>query len=155
MRQFEIVNGVSGASYHRLLEFFASRAETYLFVVVNEAKISEECRCFVDELKSIGARAYYDNKWPGTTLLYGRKSLLIKGELTPEVFELILKKENALFSWRWPDSPEDLCLFDSRGDVLLSSTTHECFASVMLDDEDLALWSKDELLSAIELKPLK
>ena len=155
MQRYGIDADICGDSYRRLLEYFANRTATYLFAVTNEEIITGACRLIIDELKLFGAITYYDNKWPGTTLLYGGKSLLIKGDLTPAVFQFIKEQRNTLFSWKCPDSPEDLCLIDVEGNALLASTSHECFATVLLADEDLSIWRQDELLKTIDLRSLE
>ena len=154
MREYEVINGAFGKCYHRLLDFCAERASTYLLVVTNESMIDNYCRNFINALTTLGGMAFYGNKWPGTTLLYGAKALIIKGELSPSALQLIQNKEDSLFAWKCPSSPEDLCFIDAKEMAVLSSTTHELFASVTLNDEDFALWQHDELLGTLSLSQL-
>lgn len=57
-----------------------------------------------------------------------------------KAFRLFLENQGALSNWQFPDLPEDLCLFDKKGNCILFSQSHESiFQLYKQSDEDLKL----------------
>ena len=127
MKTYHIHRDILGADYQCLIRFLAGRATTCQLILHGEP-MGLSCREALSSLAELGGETKEVSKWHGTSLEHGATATLCSLPVTPESLEFLLTHVQSLFSWRWPQEPEDLCFEASDGTPLLISTAHEQYA---------------------------
>lgn len=120
---FDIVAEPKGQTYFDLLNFAASRCESFSLVWQDQFKFEQSAYEIKHALKPFLISNRRTDKWPGTTLI-GHEAIVRRYRVADESVKL-LHVAGALYSWLEPKLPEDLAFYDSEDTVWLASTSHE------------------------------
>ena len=134
MKTYHIHRDILGADYQCLIRFLAGRATTCQLILHGEP-MGLSCREALSRLAELGGVTKEVSEWHGTSLEHGATATLCSLPVTPESLEFLLTHVQSLFSWRWPQEPEDLCFEASDGTPLLISTAHEQYAQLFVIDD--------------------
>ena len=147
MNTYHIHRDILGVAYEILVRFL-SRYATTCQLISHGDPMTQSCReimCFLSELGEVTAEV---SKWHGTNLEPGMTATLHSFPITSRSLRFILEHAESLFSWRWPDKPEDLCFLTSDGTPLLMSIAHERYAQLTVADD---MYISEELKSVLEI----
>ena len=97
------------------------------------------------EMLALSRKSYADAKsaprcvgWARGTVYYGGDRKIAVFRLNEKVLDFIRTAQESVFAWQEPDSPvEDLHFFRTDRTVVFSSTAHEGFGTIALEDDDL------------------
>ncbi len=134
MKTYHIHRDILGADYQCLIRFLGVWAKTCQLISHGEPR-GLSCREALSRLVELGGETKEVSEWHGTTLEHGATATLYSLPVTSESLEFLLTHVQSLFSWRWPQEPEDLCFEASDGTPLLISTAHEQYAQLSVIDD--------------------
>ena len=136
MKKYSIEKDIRGEAYKLLIDFLGRYASSVL-LIDQERLATESCQDALRKLADFGEEVVRVSEWPGTELLRGTV-LCHKFRARQESMAFVRNRVDSLFSWCWPDNPEDLSLATRDGRILLWTTAHESYAVVTVY-EDMAL----------------
>lgn len=123
---FDIVAEPKDQTYIDLLDFAATRCESFSLVWRDQFRLENSAYEIKHALKPFLLSNVRTDEWPGTKLI-GGEAIVRRYRISGESIKL-LHKAQSLYSWLHPKLPEDLAFYSS-GDVLwLASTSHEHLA---------------------------
>ena len=122
MRVYRIARDVMGEAYTHLLEAALSEASTFCLVWPDQLR-SASAREVRMALRDLQIRHVKSDRWPGTSLV-GRRASVIIYRAAPTALDTLLKP-GSLFAWRSPAYPEDLSFTAADGAVCLATVAHE------------------------------
>jgi hypothetical protein len=120
---FDIVAEPKGQTYFDLLDFAASRCESFSLVWIGQFQFDKSAYEIKHALKPFLLSNVRTDEWPGTKLV-GHEAIVRRYRVSPESVKLLQKAEG-LYSWLRPTLPEDLAFYDSGEVVWLASIGHE------------------------------
>ena len=134
MYTYHIHRDILGVNYENLIRFLGRYATTCQ-LISHDDSITRSCRETLCRLSELGETTVKVSKWHGTRLEPGMTVTLHSFPITPESLHFLLAHVESLFSWRWPDKPEDLCFLTSDEIPLLFSIAHERYAQLSIADD--------------------
>lgn len=135
---FDIVAEPQGQTYIDLLDFAASRCESFSLVWRDQFHFEQSAYDIKHELRPFLISNDRTNEWPGTILI-GHEAIVRKYRVASESIKL-LHIADALYAWHEPRLPEDLAFYDSDNKTWLAAISHEGQA-----------WFLDQSLSSAEI----
>ena len=120
---FDIVAEPKGQTYIDLLNFAASRCESFSLVWRDQFTFEQSAYEIKHELKPFLISNVKTDEWPGTKLI-GHAAIVRRYRIADESVKL-LHSAGSLYSWLQPNLPEDLAFYALGGKVWLSSISHE------------------------------
>ena len=134
MKTYYIDKDVRGEAYKALIDFLG-RYASHILLIAHDNYATETCQETLRELTDFDEMVERVREWPGTKLFSGKTALCHKFCTSPGAMKFVQAHVDSLFSWRWPDNPEDLSFVMSDGRVLLLTTAHESYAEVTVYDD--------------------
>ena len=135
---FDIVAEPAGPAYINLLNFAASRCESFSLVWRKQFKFEPSAYDIKHALKPFLISNVRTDEWPGTKLI-GHEAIVRRYRVTDESVGL-LYPAGRLYAWHEPHLPEDLAFYSSGGGAWLASISHDEIA-----------WFLDEALLPAEI----
>ena len=120
---FDIVAEPKGKTYIDLLNFAASRCESFSLVWRDQFKFELSAYEIKRTLKPFLVSNIRTDEWPGTKLI-GHEAIVRRYRVADESIKL-LHAAGGLYSWLQPDLPEDLAFYSSGDAVWLATISHE------------------------------
>ena len=120
---FDIVAEPKGQTYFDLLDFAASRCESFSLVWRDQFHFANSAYEIKHALKPFLLSNVRTDEWPGTKLI-GHDAIVRRYRVSNESVKLLQKAEG-LYSWLQPALPEDLAFYVSEDVVWLASISHE------------------------------
>lgn len=119
---FDIIAEPKGQTYIDLLNFAASRCDSFSLVWNAQPRWENSAKEMKQALKPFLVSNLRTDEWPGTRLI-GGTALVRRYQVSDESVKL-LQKVGGLYSWLQPKLPEDLAFY--TGEVVwLASISHE------------------------------
>jgi hypothetical protein len=109
--------------YAALLDFTATRCQTFSLVWRKQLKASESSRRIITVLNPDLYDQRTTDEWPGTRLI-GHQAVVRYYNVTKRSLK-ILKEVPGLYSWLSPALPEDLAFYTSDSKCWMGSISHE------------------------------
>jgi len=134
----DIVAEPRGQTYIDLLNFAASRCQSFSLVWRDQFHFEQSAYDIKHDLKPFLISNDRTNEWPGTTLI-GHEAIVRKYRVANESIKL-LQISAGLYGWHQPRLPEDLAFYDFDNRTWLASISHEGQA-----------WFLDQSLSSEEI----
>lgn len=134
MKTYYIDKDIRGEAYKVLIDFLGRYASSIL-LMAHDNYATRSCRETLRKLTDFDEMVERVSEWPGTQLLSGKTALRHKFRASLESVNFVRNHVNSLFSWCWPEKPEDLSFAMSDGRVLLLTTAHESYAEVTVYDD--------------------
>lgn len=131
-----ILSEVKGESYKALLEIAFSKSEEFVLVERHQSELNENGFKFLESLKSEIIDIEVDEKWPGTNL-DGHFANIYYFKTSERAKQILLENSDSLYSWLSPDYPEDLTFYKTKGEIWLTSTSHEKTCEILDKDKEL------------------
>lgn len=131
-----ILSEVKGESYKALIELAFSKCEEFVLVERHQSELNENGFKFLESLKSEILDIEVDQKWPGTQL-DGHFANIYFFKTSEKAKQILLDNSDSIYSWLSPDLPEDLTFYKTKGEIWLTSTSHEKTCDVLEKDKDL------------------
>ena len=147
----DIIAEPKGQTYIDLLNFAASRCESFSLVWRKQFQFESSAHQIANALKSFLISNVRTDEWLGTKLI-GHEAVVRQYRVADKSIE-ILCSVNGLYSWLQPQFPEDLAFYSSGNVGWLASVSHEHDAWFL--NESLSL---DEIyghVSGIEIRKHK
>lgn len=148
MAYYELTTDISHELTVALLMYYWKVSKYVSFVIPIDNYQTKQCTYFLSEFLQLGGKKKRVSEWPGTQLLWGDADFYF-APMSQDVFHLVLQATKTLFSWKQPENPEDICLYNEFNSPVLLSTTHEEYAKLCLTDQDINNWREDQQLSQI------
>lgn len=126
-----------GILYEELLDLGAVYCNQALLVIRESCALSKNAQKTLQRLHRFEAARERRSEWPGTEL-HGGEALVLFYRLNEDSISEFKKASNALFSWKQPELPEDLCLLRSDGSPWLVTIAHEQDAYLELSEDEYA-----------------
>ena len=121
--KFDIVAEPSGQTYVDLLDFAATRCESFSLVWRARSKFEQSAYEIKRALRPFQVSGVRTDEWLGTKLI-GHEAMVRRYRVSDESVK-VLYVAGSLYSWLQPNLPEDLAFYSS-GDVgWLASISHE------------------------------
>ena len=120
---FDIVAEPRGKTYLDLLNFAASRCESFSLVWRQQFEFEPSAYEIKHALKPFLISNIKTDEWPGTKLI-GHEAMVRRYRVAAESVEL-LRVADSLYSWLRPKLPEDLAFYSSGDTVWLATISHE------------------------------
>lgn len=152
-----IKNDIKDKKYYSLILYALLRCDVFTFAVPDlHSKMTSDTRSDefleykkhiswqLDDFKPFLLKEYADTEYFGSLRDYYSEIYVMS--LNDDVLGQVMAMEG-LYSWKYPDMPEDLCLF-SKGKCWLKSIAHEKICWIYTDSEV----EKDILKKVIGLK---
>ena len=133
MKSYRIHKDLHGKDYRSLIRFLAEYA-SHIQLITHDGELSESCRETLCRLQGFNEKVERVNAWPGTQLSPGVTALRHKFSVNMMTVDFVSQHVDSLFSWRWPEQPEDLCFLASDGTPFLILTAHEQYAQLIVQD---------------------
>lgn len=133
MKSYSIHNDLHDKDYRSLVSFLAEYA-SHIQLITHDGGLSASCREALRKLQNFNESIERVTEWPGTQLLSGTTALRHRFRVSEESIGFVSHYVDSLFSWRWPELPEDLCFLAADGTPLLISTAHEQYAQLIVAD---------------------
>ena len=126
----------SGNLYCRLIELLCARA-SHAGLVCRPDLRAGPGEAFLAEMESsCRGLAFETLEWPGTRVATGKRVVVFETGLVRERLGSVVP---SLYSWLWPDRPEDLFFFDrASGWIPFFSISHESQAYFVTQTEEPA-----------------
>jgi hypothetical protein len=121
--KFDIVAEPKGQTYIDLLNFAASRCESFSLVWREQIRFEGSAYEMKYALKPFLVSNVKTDEWPGTKLI-GHEAIVCQYRVEDESVK-ILHAAGSLYSWLQPGLPEDLAFYASGDAVWLASISHE------------------------------
>ena len=134
MTTYHIHHDILGMAYESLVRFLGRYATTCQLISHGDP-MSQSCRETLFRLSELCEETVEVSEWRGTKLESGATATLHSFPITSRSLQFLLSTAESLFSWRWPDKPEDLCFLASDGTPLLISIAHERYARLTIADD--------------------
>ena len=135
-RQYYFDEDFAGAEYRAVIDLVGRKAH-FVGLVFSVGIGREERLAIEGKVSELGGIVIESSEWPGT-VYYGGDRKIAVFRLNERVLDFIRTAQESVFAWQEPDSPvEDLHFFRKDWVVVLSSTAHEDFGTIALDDDDL------------------
>ncbi len=138
----DIVAEPKGQTYIDLLNFAASRCESFSLVWRKQFQFEPSAHQIANSLKPFLISSVRTDEWLGTKLI-GHEAIVRQYRVADEPIK-ILCPMSGLYSWLQPKFPEDLAFYSSGNIGWLGSVSHERDAWLL--DESLSL---DEIYSRV------
>ena len=126
-----------GYVYRRLIDHALGECKSALLVVRPTLHLSSRA---ADVLMNLGThleQQWNGSEWPGTRL-YDGSAELFRYNFDAECAEMLKQSANALYDWRQPELPEDLCLLRADGSPWLVSISHESDGYLYLTQTEMS-----------------
>ena len=136
MKKYCIEKDIRGEAYKVLIDFLGRYASSVL-LIAQDHLATESCQDALRKLADFGEEVERVSEWPGTKL-FGGTVLCHKFRASQESLAFVRNHVDSLFSWCWPENPEDLSFAMRDGRILLLTTAHESYAEVAVY-EDMVL----------------
>lgn len=120
---FDIVAEPKAQTYIDLLNFAASRCESFSLVWRIRFRLENSAYEIKHALKPFLISNVRTDEWPGTKLI-GHEAIVRRYRVSDESVKL-LQTASSLYSWLAPNLPEDLAFYSSGEVVWLASISHE------------------------------
>jgi hypothetical protein len=120
---FDIVAEPKAQTYIDLLNFAASRCESFSLVWRVEFQFESSAYDIKHALKPFLVSNVRTDEWPGTKLI-GHEAMVRRYRVSDESV-MLLQRAGSLYSWLKPNLPEDLAFYASGEVVWLASISHE------------------------------
>jgi hypothetical protein len=147
----DIVAEPEGQTYVDLLDFAASRCESFSLVWRKQFELEQSAHQVAESLKPFLISDVRTDEWFGTKLI-GHEAIVRQYRTAGASIEL-LYSSNGLYSWLEPKFPEDLTFYSSGNAGWLASLSHERDAWFL--DESLTLDEIYRYVSGIEIRKHK
>ena len=147
MNTCQIHRDILGADYETLVRFLGRYATTCQ-LTSHGGPMMPSCRETMSRLSELGEVAAEVSEWHGTKLESGMTATLHSFPITPGSLHFLLEHVGSLFSWRWPDEPEDLCFLAADETPLLISIAHERYAQLTITAD---MYISEALKSVLEV----
>lgn len=134
MITYIIQRDLQGESYKTLIDFLGSHA-SHILLVSHEGETTAKCQDTLRRLHFLGATVERVREWPGTILRGEASAFTHRFPVNAASLAFVKGHVKSLFSWRWPDLPEDLCFLGSDKTPLLATTAHEAYAELSVIDD--------------------
>ena len=144
----DIVAEPKGQTYIDLLNFAASRCESFSLVWRKEFQFEPSAHQIAKSLKPFLISNLSTDEWLGTKLI-GHEAIVRQYRVTNKSIK-VLCSVGALYSWLEPKLPEDLAFYCSDQIGWLASVSHERDAWFL--DRSLSLDEIYEQVPGIEIK---
>jgi hypothetical protein len=136
-KYFTLMTEPRGDVYRRLLQYAAGECAVALLVVRPTLPLSVTGENVLARLKTYLQEKTESSEWPGTTLL-DEVAWVFRYRYAPECVAVLARAAGALYSWKQPRLPEDLCLLRADGDPWLVSIAHEKDSYVFVSEDEKA-----------------
>jgi hypothetical protein len=134
LRTLEFCQDLKGSLYIEFIRYaFATSKEVY-FVVREDVQTGPNIAAVVETIVPHLISQQEVKEWPGTRLVGGHVAKLYTFVAADPVMRLFLSMTDHLYGWQQPDLPEDIGFRDREGKVVIESTIHEQYLSILLDD---------------------
>lgn len=133
MINYPIQMDLQGEGYKALVDFLGSHA-THILLVSHAGETSVRCQDTLRRLHDLGETVERVREWPGTRLYGAASAFVHRFPVNAESLAFVKGRVNSLFSWRWPEQPEDLCFLNLDNIPLLMTTAHEAYAELSVSD---------------------
>lgn len=120
---FDIVAEPKAQTYIELLNFAASKCESFSLVWRDQFRFESSAAEIKDALKPFLISNTRTDEWPGTKLI-GHQAIVRRYRVSDESVKL-LQRAGSLYSWLEPNLPEDLAFYGSGNVAWLASISHE------------------------------
>lgn len=121
--KFDIVVEPKGKTYIDLLNFAASRCESFALVWRDHSRFEPSAYEIKHALKPFLVSNIKTDEWPGTKLI-GHEAMVRRYRVEDQSLK-VLHVAGSLYSWLQPGLPEDLSFYASGDAVWLASISHE------------------------------
>lgn len=121
---FSLLEEPTGDVYRKLIDYATSNCHTALLVVRHSIPLASRGKGILDQLAAFLRRQEDSSEWPGTRLL-DSTALVLQYEFGPGCANVLKESAEALYDWKQPSLPEDLCLLRDDADPWLVSIAHE------------------------------
>jgi len=136
-RRLTLASEPSGTQYARLLSAAVAVCPHASLVVRPEIGLSERGERLLRALERFGLARSQVMEWPGTRL-FDHAATLCWFDYGGPSQDGLLEFADALYQWRQPELPEDLCLYRADGSAWLATIAHERDAFLDLDEAEHA-----------------
>jgi hypothetical protein len=132
-RAIEFLEDLKGQLYVEFVKYaFATSSQGY-FVVRDEVQKGLNIPIVLERIIPHLISIREVDEWPGTRLHGGLVAKLYGFTLAEPVMRLFLDVTDHIYGWCHPDLPEDIGFRDEQGLVLIQSTIHEHYLSMVFD----------------------
>ena len=120
---FDIIAEPKAQTYIDLLNFAASKCESFSLVWRDQFRFEKSAQEIRDALQPFLISNVRTDEWPGTKLI-GHQAIVRRYRVSDESVKL-LHPASGLYSWLEPNLPEDLAFYRPGDRVWLASIGHE------------------------------
>ena len=135
-RAYSFKSELSEREYNDLLDLSLSFCSQALVVIRGSCPLSSRGQDVLSKLEEFEISRERRSEWPGTRL-HGADATVVIYKLCVASVSVLKQLSGDLYSWREPNSPEDLCLLRSDGTPWLVSIAHERDAYMELYDREV------------------
>lgn len=121
---FNLLTEPTDNLYRDLIDHATGDCEIALLVVRQSLSLDSNAKTILARLEAFLKQKERSPEWPGTRLL-GRAARVFQYSLEPECATILKQAADALYGWRQPSLPEDLCLLRDDKSPWLVSIAHE------------------------------
>jgi len=115
-----------GVTYAQLVDFSCHIASTMLLIVQNpDTAPGPRIREKLEKLKGFQLNVVLGREWPGTVLLSKNQASIYSYRVASGLSELLKAMASRLFEWVNPEAPEDICFLRDDRRAILTTTSHE------------------------------
>lgn len=134
--------------YRLLVDLAFDLCDEFILVVRKKycSDLNNNAKAVLEKLNDDLKEMKEQSEWAGTELL-GHTAYVYHYHTSPEAREIIKEVSNSLYSWMYPDLPEDLSFYKS-GKPWLVNTAHERQSFILSED-------KSEIDRIVNIKGLK
>ena len=155
---FDLLTEPTGDIYRTLIDYATLNCTTALLVVRHSIPLASRGKGVLDQLAAFLKQQEDSSEWPGTKLL-DSTALVLRYEFRLECAHILKESAKALYDWKQPDLPEDLCFLRDAGDPWLVSVAHERDGFLHLSQEEarnlfVALPAIESMVDTISFKSL-
>lgn len=121
--------------YRLLVDLAFDLCDEFILVVHKKycSDLNDNAKAVLEKLNDDLKEMKEQSEWAGTELL-GHTAYVYHYYTSPEAREIIKKVSNSLYSWMYPDLPEDLSFYNS-GKPWLVNTAHERQSFILSEDK--------------------
>ncbi len=134
--------------YRRLVDLAFDLCDEFILVVHKKyySDLNDNAKFLLEKLNDYLIKMKEQSEWAGTKLL-GHTAYIYHYHTSPEAREIVKKVSKSLYSWMYPDLPEDLSFY-KNGKPWLVNTAHEEQSFILSED-------KSEIDKIMNIKGLK
>jgi hypothetical protein len=110
--------------YRGLIDYATADCEIALLVVRKSIPLNTGGKGVLARLDAFLKQKKECSEWPGTKL-FDKTAWVFQYKLGSECAAILKQATDALYGWRQPNLPEDLCFLRANGDPWLVSIAHE------------------------------